>query len=349
MMTKTFFMCWRVLIIIVQFFPGAISGHSNRSQLSDSEHFTLMSLVSYASRPAKSSDHLNEKLVELTRQVVSAMTENRKRNIAVIEFEDLKKKVTDFGTFLSEELTTRLVQTRKFKVMERQLLNKIITEQKLVLTGAFDPSSAQRLGRLYGVEAICSGSITELARSLRVNGRLISTETGEIFAGVSVEITKDESVLQLLGRNSSGSSGLDNPRNSSRTQDPPLTRTVKSNLFTFELQQCIQSGTTVICDFIVTNQDDDKWFTFGGGVNSQLFDNFGNEAKINLARIANQSGRQDARILIVSGVPTKARMGFEGISAQATKISLLKFQCAFNDKSGYREFNVQFKDVPLTK
>jgi hypothetical protein len=36
--------------------------------------------------------------------------------------------------------------TDKFKVIERQLLNKIIAEQKLSLTGIVDPVLAKKLG-----------------------------------------------------------------------------------------------------------------------------------------------------------------------------------------------------------
>jgi hypothetical protein len=97
-----------------------------------------------------------------------------------------------------------LYETKKFKVIERQLLNKVISEQKLSLTGMIDQTSAQKLGKLLGVDAIASGTITDLGESLRVNARLIDTSTGEIFAVAATEIAKDDKVKILTGAGGTG-------------------------------------------------------------------------------------------------------------------------------------------------
>ena len=80
----------------------------------------------------------------------------------------------------------------------------MITEQKLSLTGMVDQTSAQKLGKLLGVDAIASGTVTDLGKSLRVNARLIDTSTAVIFAVASTEITKDDSVMTLMGASATG-------------------------------------------------------------------------------------------------------------------------------------------------
>ena len=142
---------------------------------------------------------LDHSFTELSKQISDGLTENQKQTIAVVEFVDLEGRVTNFGRFVAEELITRLYQTKKFKVIERQLLNKIVAEQKLTLGGMIDQVSAQKLGKLLGVEAIASGTVTDLGKSLRVNARLISTNTGEVFAVAAAEIAKDDSVNALMG------------------------------------------------------------------------------------------------------------------------------------------------------
>ena len=142
---------------------------------------------------------LNQRIGELSQQISDGLTENQKQTIAVVEFVDLEGRITNFGRFVAEELITRLYQTKKFKVIERQLLNKILAEQKLSLAGVIDQTSAQKLGRLLGVDAIASGTVTDLGKSLRVNARLISTGTGEVFAVAAAEIAKDDSVMALMG------------------------------------------------------------------------------------------------------------------------------------------------------
>jgi TolB-like protein len=142
---------------------------------------------------------LDQRIGELSKQISDGLMENQKQTIAVVEFVDLEGRTTNFGRFFAEELITRLYQTKKFKVIERQLLNKIVAEQKLSLGGMIDQTSAQKLGRLLGVDAIASGTITDLGKTLRVNARLISTSTGEVFAVAATEINKDDSVVALMG------------------------------------------------------------------------------------------------------------------------------------------------------
>src|SRR5215210_1009117 len=152
---------------------------------------------------ARAQDGLNKRVDELGQQIAGKMAARQKTTVAVVEFTDLQGNVTDFGRFLAEELVTRLGDMEKFRVIERQLLTKIITEQKLSLTGVVDPASAKQLGKILGVDAIVSGTMTNLAQSVRVNARLISTETGEVFATAAADIFKDESVTGLLLRGGS--------------------------------------------------------------------------------------------------------------------------------------------------
>jgi TolB-like protein len=121
-----------------------------------------------------------------------------KATIAVVEFSDLAGGVTEFGRLLSEELITKLFATGRYKVVERLLLNKAIAEHNLQLQGLIDPKSAKELGKILGVDAIVSGTIADQGDSLRVNARLISTETAEVLSVAAVTIIKDDAVTKLL-------------------------------------------------------------------------------------------------------------------------------------------------------
>lgn len=121
-----------------------------------------------------------------------------KAKIAVVEFSDLSGDPTDFGRLLSEELITKLSNAGSYTVVERFLLNKAIEEHKLQLQGLVDPKSAKELGKILGVDAIISGTIADLGTSLRVNARVISTETGEVLSGAAVTIVKDDTISGLM-------------------------------------------------------------------------------------------------------------------------------------------------------
>jgi formylglycine-generating enzyme required for sulfatase activity/TolB-like protein len=280
-------------------------------------------------------------LDNLAQQISKDLAENQKRKIAVIEFVDLKGNVTDFGRYISEKLITRLFQTKKFTVVERQQLNKIITEQKLSLTGIIDPSSAQKLGRLLGVDAIAAGSISDLTKTLEINARLVSTETGEVFSAAAVEILKDETVCNLMG-----GCGKKITEDASPTKTTPVNRkswTVESNFFTFELHRCRRSGTSVICEFTITNNDKDRELGIYGYY-SKLYDEYNNESKGSAAEMANKGKNGSVEAFLVNGISTKARVYFENYSAASNKITRMDIRLC---PQGSDCFNIQYRNIPV--
>lgn len=146
----------------------------------------------------RSLDLLAARIVELMDENTGSPGGTEKMRIAVLDFPDLGGNVTGLGRFVAEELTTRLFLTRRFEVIERQLLNKVLDELKLSAAGFVDSSSAQELGKLLGVSAVVSGTLSQLATTVRVNARVITTSTGKIVAAASIELSKDEGVMQLL-------------------------------------------------------------------------------------------------------------------------------------------------------
>lgn len=283
---------------------------------------------------------LEQRVSDLGQKISTGLTENQKRTIAVVEFADLRGNVTDFGRFIAEELITRLHETRKFKVIERQLLNRVISEQKLSLTGMVDPTSAQKLGKLLGVDAIASGTITDLGTSLRVNARLIDTSTAEIFAVAAIEITKDAAVRELMGSGeSSGSSGTTNPTNDAQAK---ALQKLDANFFTFELKRCLLSGTTVMCELTITNKGDDRQISFSSS--SKLFDDQGNEHRAEHVRLASKEGSR-AEAVLVSGITVNLRLTFQDVSPHIRQITLLYVYV--NAPWGGKDFGVQFRGISL--
>jgi len=143
-------------------------------------------------------DSLNEQLEKLTNQIIANLQKQNKTKIAVINFSDLSGNNTYFGKYISEELLTRLFITGKFTVIERNLLNKIIKEQDLGISGYIDDNTAVSLGKILGVGAIATGTVIDMNLSIKINARLINTETGEVFAVASVEILKDNKVIGII-------------------------------------------------------------------------------------------------------------------------------------------------------
>ncbi|HEX3048702.1 MAG TPA: FlgO family outer membrane protein [Bacillota bacterium] len=160
--------------------------------------FLLLILIAMFATPVSASE-LDKKMDDLTAQISADIISNGQTTIAVMEFSDIQGCRSALGKFIAEELTTRLFKTRKFVVVERELLNKVLQEHQLNLAGFIEPNSAQELGRLLGATAIVTGTITDLGKTIKINARLIATETGAIFSVAAVEITKNEALEKLAG------------------------------------------------------------------------------------------------------------------------------------------------------
>lgn len=67
----------------------------------------------------------------------------------------------DFGSGLTEMLTTALVETGRFVLLERKALTDIQAEQALAAGGSVNPASAPPPSQLLGAQALIRGAVTE--------------------------------------------------------------------------------------------------------------------------------------------------------------------------------------------
>lgn len=139
-------------------------------------------------------------------QLAANLTENLQTEevltIAVVPFSALEGSATEsdaFANYVSEELTTALFIHKKYDIIERSLLDTILEEHELSISGTIDEDTAEELGRLLGVSALCSGTYTDLGDYVKLNARIISTETGRLYSVSSLEVEKDAMMKMLLG------------------------------------------------------------------------------------------------------------------------------------------------------
>src|SRR3990170_6174560 len=88
-----------------------------------------------------------------------------KKRIAVLEFAEKSGNQHsgwhDVGRGMSDSLVTALVKTNRFIVIEREQINKIMAEQSFGMSGAVNPDTAAKIGRIIGVGVIVTGGVTE--------------------------------------------------------------------------------------------------------------------------------------------------------------------------------------------
>lgn len=113
---------------------------------------------------------------------------SKKMNVAVLEFDvkgDLGKE--DAGAIVAEWMVNALHKSQAFNLRERVLLKKVLEEQELGMTGRMDGATASKIGEIYGVEAIITGSVIKWGTIIYVTARLINTENGAILKASEVK------------------------------------------------------------------------------------------------------------------------------------------------------------------
>jgi len=138
----------------------------------------------------------------------------------------------DVGKGIADLLVTDLVKDGTFSIIERKALDKLMTEQNFSNSNRADPTSAAKLGKLLGVDAILIGSITEFGNETKKTGlggaggnwggfglgglshsnskanvgidaRLVNVDTGEILAVAEGKGQSSRSSTSMLGGGSS--------------------------------------------------------------------------------------------------------------------------------------------------
>jgi len=112
-------------------------------------------------------------IILLTLTVTSGAWAQNKKLVAVLDFDygTVRSAVQayfgtdqDVGKGISLLLEQKLVQDGKYRVIDRNAMDKILKEQNFSNSDRVDPNSAAKIGRILGVSAIITGSITQFGR-----------------------------------------------------------------------------------------------------------------------------------------------------------------------------------------
>ena len=101
----------------------------------------------------------------------------------------------DIGEGMAEMLATALVETGKFKVLERQQINDVLGEQDLGASGRVDAATAAKLGKILGARYLIYGTVNEFEYSksgggggVRIGGLRVGASEAKARVGMDVRI-----------------------------------------------------------------------------------------------------------------------------------------------------------------
>ena len=124
-----------------------------------------------------------------------------RRQVAVVAFTDLQGSTTELGRFLAEELSVALDnQAKGYRVVDRTHLKAILQEHKLAASGIIDPATARQLGKIAGVDALVTGTVTPFGDSVRLSVKALDVNTATMLASTTADVPKTRAVEELLAR-----------------------------------------------------------------------------------------------------------------------------------------------------
>jgi curli biogenesis system outer membrane secretion channel CsgG len=178
----------------------------------------LLNCAGTKPKPAPVAAPAPEKPIELampqgwTDQILEKVKNNQslKSVIAVMDFEGNDKLNGKVDLKMADMLTTALVKSGKFDVVERNKMDRVVKEQSLKMTGMIDQSStAADVGKMLGAETVVMGVISsateqtidkfsyEIVRiEVAIDVRAVNTTTGKIILSEKATGVSDSKVVK---------------------------------------------------------------------------------------------------------------------------------------------------------
>jgi curli biogenesis system outer membrane secretion channel CsgG len=176
--------------------------------------------------------------------IPTAAAQHKKR-VAVLNFDyaTVQSSVSavfgtnvDVGKGISDLLVQQLVTDAKYSLIERNAIDKILNEQNFANSDRVDSSTAAKIGKILGVDAVIMGSITQFGRDdqnktygggvaslskfglggvqkreakavVGITARLVDTTTAEILAAVTGTGESTRKGTSLVGAGGGGGNG----------------------------------------------------------------------------------------------------------------------------------------------
>ena len=99
------------------------------------------------------------------------------RTVAILDFEARGINSLEAAT-LTDRFTSEMVKTRAVRLVERNMVDEILTEQGFQQSGCTSDECAVEVGALLGVQFMISGSIGKLGDTYTIDAKMVSVETG---------------------------------------------------------------------------------------------------------------------------------------------------------------------------
>lgn len=303
---------------------------------------TLSLVAAAALAPVPPAAAAEPQVEALAARLAEALRAKELGAVAVVDFTGLRGEPTELGRYLAEELSTALVQAvqgleehperPRTRVIDRVHLGRILDELELSATGLLDPAETREVGRVAGVDALVTGSLTSFTDDVHVAVKVLRVGSAELAATDAAHLPRTPTIEGLEARPltvrlpCSGEAPLE-----IELDGPPL-QTLAVGDLEIALGGCVRLGADVHCLFAVTDRDGDGNFHVYGGSRAVLPKGVSVPVRrIRLGGEVASGALSKVGAPVVEDVATPGSLTFEGVPPEVESIQRLEIHLQGDD------------------
>jgi len=108
-----------------------------------------------------------------------------KKFVAVVDFEVINAPGSDMGRILLESLTSELVDSGQFVVLERSKLKSVLDEIQLSQSGLTQEPAESMTRKIVNADVLLTGTLAQTGGDWLVNLRLVNVRTAQVISAIS--------------------------------------------------------------------------------------------------------------------------------------------------------------------
>lgn len=118
---------------------------------------------------------------------------------AILSFSERGAAVKGYGEKVADLLFAKLAVDPDLWLVDRQELDKVLTEHELSASGMVNPAQAVKIGSLTGARILVTGSVMDVDKDVYIVAKIIGTETTRVL-GSSVKGSQKDDLGPLVGQ-----------------------------------------------------------------------------------------------------------------------------------------------------
>lgn len=134
----------------------------------------------------------------------SVPIKRHKMTVAVLPLTDHTgdARLSRLSSPATDVISMTIAESGRVNIVERERISDVLGEMRLAATGAIDPESAAKIGRLLGANSLVFGGLSDMGNGPTITLRLVDVESGRILCGAT-EFSKGEPDASALARRAS--------------------------------------------------------------------------------------------------------------------------------------------------